>query len=174
MDVSIDFREENILPKERFLFIDALLEFEFPKSVNELRRDRYPKRSDEEFCLIQQEFKSFIREYDNPNLISVGMFMSYANINLPKTYEIIFDINDKSRYWEQKVIVKYAYNYRDIFHADLWKGHSSHIIIEVIGKPPVLFNELNVNYKSKSKTLIGLCSKFDWEFIKNISNKSSE
>ena len=166
MGFTVDIREENVLPQERFLLIDSLIKFDFPKSIDELKRNRYPKKLDEEFEVIKQEFELFIREIKNPNLISVGMYHSYANINLPKTYDIIFDITNKSRFWKQKVIVKYAYNYRDIFHSDLWQGHSSHLIIEVIGAVPVLFNELNTGFESKSKSLIGLCSESDWEFIK--------
>lgn len=167
MNFQINISEEQILPENRFLIIDSQYDFEFPKSIDELKRERYPKKNDSEFDFIKQEFESFIRESDNPNLISVGMFQSYADINLPKTYDVIFDIRDKNRYWYQKTIVKYAYNYKDIFHADLWQGHSSHLIIEIIGKPPILFNELQINHKGSSKTWIGLCSKYDWEIIKS-------
>ena len=64
--------------------------------------------------------------------------------------------------------MKYAYNYRDIFHANLWQGHSSHIIIELIGKPPTIFEELPTNHKNENnkRTVIGICSESDWEVIK--------
>ncbi|PPZ92784.1 hypothetical protein C3729_01900 [Cloacibacterium normanense] len=172
MKFMINVSEEQILPEEKFLLIDSLYDFEFPKCINELKRERYSKKSDEEFELIKQEFESFLRENENPNLISVGMYKSYADINLPKTYDVIFDIRNKSRFWYQKTIVKYAYNYKDIFHTDLWQGHSSHLIIEIIGKPPIIFNELNINYKDTNKTCIGLCNKFDWEFIKQKNNNA--
>ena len=167
MNFQINVSEEQILPENRFLFIDSLYDFKFPKSINELNRKRYSKKTDAEFELIKQEFESFIRENENPNLISVGIFQSYADINLPKTYEVIFDIKDKNRFWYQKTIIKYAYNYKDIFHTDLWQGHSSHLIIEVIGKSPSIFSELQINHSGNSKALIGLCSKFDWEIIKS-------
>lgn len=169
MSFIINVNEENVLPKERFLIIDSLYTFEFPKSIDELKRNRYSHKSDEEFESIKQEFKSLVREYENSNLISVGMFKSYADINLPKVYEIIFDLYNKDRFWKQKTIVKYAYNYKDVFHADLWQGHSSHLIIEVIGKPPILFDELPLNHikENDKKTAIGLCSEHDWEIIKN-------
>ena len=167
MKFSKNVNEEKIKPEDRFLLIDTLYTFEFPKLMNELKRDRYPKKTDEEFNLIKQEFESLIRETENPNLISVGIFKSYADMNLPKAYDIIFDVKNKNRFWKQKTIVKYAYNYQDIFHADLWQGHSSHLIIEVIGKLPILFNELQVNHKGNNNTWIGLCSEFDWKTIKN-------
>ncbi|PKB43044.1 hypothetical protein AX016_1226 [Cellulophaga sp. RHA19] len=167
MSLIINVNEELVQSEERFLIIDSLYSFEFPKSVDELNRNRYPE-TDEEFELIKQEFESFIRENKNPNLYSVGMYKSYADMNLPKSYEIIFDINNKERFWKQKTVVKYAYNYRDIFHANLWQGHSSHLIIEVIGKPPILFDELPMNHKNEDnkRTIIGICSEFDWEFIR--------
>ena len=167
MNFTTNVYEEEITPEERYLLIDTIYTFEFPKLVNDLKRDRYPKKSDEEFNLIKQEFESFIRENTNPNLISVGMFKSYADISLPKVYDIIFDFKNKERFWKQKTIVKYAYNYKDIFHCDLWQGHSSHLIIEIIGKPPILFDELQINHMGNNKTWIGLCSEFDWKTIKN-------
>ena len=84
MSFIINVSEENVLPEERFLIIDSLYTFELPKSVDEIKRNRYPNKSDEEFSLIKQEFESLVREYRNSNLISVGMFKSYADMNLPK------------------------------------------------------------------------------------------
>lgn len=161
--------EQQILPAERFLIIDSLYTFEFPKSTDDLKRNRYPHKNDAEFESIKQEFKSFVREHENSNLISVGMYNAYADIHLPKVYEVIFDLHNKDRFWKQKTIVKYAYNFKDVFHADLWRGHSSHLIIEVIGKPPELFEELPTDHKKTSdkKTVLGLCSEHDWEEIKN-------
>ena len=171
MSFIINVNEEQVQPEERFLIIDSLYSFEFPKSVDELNRNLYPN-TDEEFELIKQEFEAFIRENENPNLYSVGMYKSYADLNLPKTYGILFDLNNKERFWKQKIIVKYAYNYRDIFHANLWHGHSSHLIIELIGKPPVLFDELPIdhNRKDNKRTTIGICSEYDWEFIRKKNN----
>lgn len=162
-------REEEVNPENRYLFIDMFCPFNFPDSLDELKRDRYPHKNDDDFELIKQEFLSFLREIENPNLYSVGMFKSYANIPLPKTYDIIFDINNPNLFYKQKTIVKYAYNYRDIFHTDLWNGHSSHLIIEIIGKPPLLFEGLSKNGE-KSRKQIGLCSEYDWQFIKKIDN----
>lgn len=160
-------REEEVNPENRYLFIDMFCPFNFPDSLDDLKRSRYSKISDDNFELIQQEFLSFVRENKNPNLYSVGMFMSYANIPLPKTYDIIFDIDNHETFYKQKTIVKYAYNYNDIFHADLWYGHSSHLIIEIIGKPPLLFEQLSENPEKKTRKKIGLCSEYDWQFIKN-------
>jgi len=172
MSFIINANEQRLQPEERLLIIDSLYSFEFPKSVDELKRNRYPQ-TDEEFELIKQEFESFIRENKNPNLYSVGMYKSYADMHLPKAYGVIFDMHNKERFWKQKTIVKYAYNYTDIFHANLWQGHSSHLIIEVIGKPPILFDELPLNHKREDnkRTTIGICSEFDWEYIrkKNIA-----
>ncbi len=95
------------------------------------------------------------------------MFKSYANIDLPKTYNIIFDINNKTRFWKKNIIVKYAYNYTDIFHTDLWYGHSSLVIIEADEKFPPIFEELSSSPQKQSKTIIGLCSEDDWIFIQN-------
>lgn len=73
-----------------------------------------------------------------------------------KFMKFIFDLHNKDRFWKQKTIVKYAYNFKDVFHADLWRGHSSHLIIEVIGKPPELFEELPIDHKkiSDKKTVL--------------------
>lgn len=172
MSLIININEQQIQPEERFLIIDSLYTFEFPKSADDLKRSRYAHLNDAAFESIKQEFKSFVREHENPNLISVGMYRAYADIHLPKVFEIIFDFHNKDRFWKQKTIVKYAYNFRDVFHADLWQGHSSHIIIEVIGKPPSLFEELPINHKKTSdkKAILGLCSENDWEAIrKNIA-----
>lgn len=167
MNFSVNISEEQISPENRFLLIDSLYTFEFPNSLTELKRERYPNKNDEEFNLIKQEFESFLRESKKNNLISVGMFKSYADIYLPKVYDIIFDVKNRNRFWKQKTVVKYAYNYRDVFHADLWQGHSSHLIIEVIGQPPILFNELQINHKGNTNTWIGLCAESDWKIIKD-------
>ena len=168
MSFIMNVSEEQILPENKFLIIDSLYTFEFPKTIDQLNKNRYPNTSDEDFELIKQEFESLVRENNNPNLISVGNYKSYADIHLPKVYEIIFDLYNKERFWKQKTIVKYAYNYRDVFHANLWQGHSCHLIIEIIGKLPILFEELPINHNREDnrKTVIGICSERDWEIIK--------
>lgn len=170
MSKNIDFRkfdEDNISHKERYLIIDCLIPFKFPVSVGELKRERYPKKTDIEFETLLHDFSLFIEEKNSSNFLSIGMFKSYANMDLPKTYNIIFDVNDKTRFWKEDIIIKYAYNYTDIFHTDLWYGHSSHLIIEANEKFPPIFEELSSNPRERSKTIIGLCSEEDWIFIQN-------
>lgn len=165
---SIKFGEDEISPKERYLTIDCLIPFEFPVSISDLKRERYSKKTDSEFETLLQDFTLFIEESNSSNFLSVGMYRSYANIDLPKTYNIIFDTNDKTRFWKGDIILKYAYNYTDIFHTDLWYGHSSHLIIEANEKFPSIFDELSFSHREKSKTIIGLCCEEDWSFIQNV------
>lgn len=109
-----------------------------------------------------------------PKLLSVGIGYSYANIELPKTYEVIFDTNDFERFWECKTIVIAAENYRKI-HWDLWRGHHSRCFIEILGEIPDIFNELPIWGKgSKTHHGIGLCTKFDWNNIKKKNITSAE
>lgn len=164
----IKFGEDKISPEERYLIIDCLAPFKFPTSANDLKRERYTKSTDAEFEVLLRDFNLFIEESNSSNFLSVGMYKSYANIDLPKTYNIIFDINDKKRVWKEDIIVKYAYNYRDIFHTDLWYGHSSHLIIEANKKFPQIFEELSSPPLQKSRTLIGVCDQNDWSIIQKL------
>jgi hypothetical protein len=165
---EINWENELIIePVERYLRIQDKIPFNFPTDSNFLTRDRYKNFSDAEFDSLKQEFNSLLRERDNKNLLSLGISYSYANINLPKTYDIIFDTRDTTKFWEQKTIVRFAFNYRVIFHTDLWRGHHSHCLIEIIGQIPSIFDELPDN--NGGQTLhkgIGLCSRYDWQFVR--------
>ncbi len=106
-----------------------------------------------------------------PNILSVAVDYSYGNIELPKTYDIIFDRNDLSRFWECKTIVLATENSRKI-HWDLWRGHHSRCFIEVLGELPNIFDELPIlGEKTKTYPCIGLCSKYDWKNIKKKNMK---
>jgi len=169
-EMSWEF-ENNIDPANRYLRILNQIPFDIYKDSKSLKRQSYENLTDEKFKRINQEFKSIIKEVHNENVLSVGISYSYANINLPKTYDIIFDTRDYTKFWKQKTIVKGAFNYRDIFHPDLWKGHHSHCIIEVIGDIPEIFNELPLNNGGRNThSGIGICTEFDWNIIKKIKN----
>ena len=89
----------------------------------------------------------------------------YANIELPKCYEIIFDIKNKSNFWESKVIIHTSENSRKI-HWDLWRGHSALCQIEFINSIPPIIDELPFNDGGMTQHRgIGLCSKYDWRNI---------
>jgi len=168
-EVSWEF-ENDIDPANRYLRILDQISFDIYKDSNSLKRESYENLTDEKFKRINQEFKSIIKEIHNENILSVGISYSYANINLPKTYDIIFDTRDYTKFWKQKTIVKGAFNYRDIFHPDLWRGHHSHCLIEVIGDIPEIFNELPKNNGGLDMHPgIGLCTEFDWNIIKKQS-----
>ncbi|WP_298137551.1 hypothetical protein [Flavobacterium sp.] len=160
--------EQDIEPINRFILIQDKIPFSIPTNMEFLKRETYDKHSDKEFEKLQQEFNLLLNEQDNKKLLSVGISYCYGYIVLPKTYEIIFDTRDLSKYWEQKTIVKYAFNFKNYFHTDLWRGYHSHCLIEVIGDIPEIFNELPNN--DGGNTLhkgIGLCTKYDWQYIKN-------
>jgi hypothetical protein len=163
--------EQDIEPIERYILVQDKIPFGMPANIEFLKREKYEKYSDTEFEKLKQEYTNLVKEKDNEKLLSVGISYCYGNIVLPKTYDIIFDIRDLTRYWEQKTVIKYAFNYRNYFHTDLWRGHHSHCLIEVIGEPPEIFNELPNN--DGGQTLhkgIGLCTKFDWRYIKEKNN----
>jgi hypothetical protein len=163
-ELSWDY-ELDIEPIERFTLIRDLIPFNFPETIDSLKKERYSNYSEQDFTALKQEYTSLLLERNNPNILSVGISTSYANINLPKVYDIIFDIRDLSKFIEQKTIVKCAYNFRTLFHTDLWRGYHSHCLIEVLGDIPEIFNELPQNGFGEHDG-IGLCTKYDWEFIK--------
>ena len=153
---------------ERYILVQDKVPFTFPINMDFLERNRYSRLSDVEFEKLKQEFNSFLKEKDNENLLSVGISYCYANVVLPKTYDIIFDTRDLTNFWEQKAIIRYAFNYRTLFHTDLWRGHHSHCFIEIIGNIPDIFEELPTNDGGRSLHKgIGLCTKYDWQYIKN-------
>lgn len=162
--------EMDIEPIQRFLIIQDKISIDFCSNLKALNKDRYNRLSDIEYRIIDAEYNSFLKEIESPNLLSVGISYSYANINLPKTYDIIFDCGNLDRFWEQKSVVKYAFNFRTLFHTDLWRGHHSHCFIEILGEIPNIFEELPNN--DGGKTLhkgIGLCTKYDWQYIRKYS-----
>lgn len=167
IEINWDY-EQNIEPIERYIRIQDKIPFSMPTNMSFLKRDKYRNsHSDKKFEGLQQEFRLLLNEKDNKRLLSIGISYCYGDIVLPKTYDIIFDTRDFTKYWEQKTIVKYAFNFEDYFHTDLWRGYPSHCLIEVIGDIPEIFNELPNN--DGGMTLhkgIGLCTKYDWQYIK--------
>jgi hypothetical protein len=160
--------ELDIEPIERYIIIQDKIPFNFPANMEFLSREKYDKLSDIEFEKLKQEFGSLLKEKDNKRLLSVGISYCYGDVVLPKTYDIIFDTRDLTKVWEQKTIIKYAFNYRTYFHTDLWRGHHSHCLIEIIGDIPEIFNELpNNNGGMTLHKGIGLCTKYDWQYIKD-------
>lgn len=100
------------------------------------------------------------------NHFRVGIDCSYANIELPKKYDIIFDLERVENYSETQTIIHNAKN-AGKWHWDLYLGHHSECIIEILGEIPKLF--ANVENFESSKTnyrRIGICNKENWEIIK--------
>lgn len=161
--------ELDIEPSNRFATIHGFIPFDIYDASKSLDRDKYEHFSDEEFLNLNQEFKSIIRDIDHKNILSVDLRYAYANVLLPKAYDIIFDVKNPSRYWKKKTIIKCAFNYRDIFHTELWRGHSSHCLIEIIGEIPEIIKELPyISIKDhKYHHGIGFCTEYDWNYIKN-------
>jgi len=161
--------ELDIEPSKRFAIINGLLPFNIYSESKTLDRNRYKHFSDEEFLNLNQEFKSIINDINNENILSVDLNYAYANVLLPKAYDIIFDVKNPKRFWKQKTIIKCAFNFRDIFHMELWRGHSSHCLIEIIGGIPEIINELpDLTVKdNKFHNGIGFCTEYDWNYIKD-------
>ena len=151
-----------------YLLIHDKIPFVFPENDSFLKREKYSRLTDDEFAILNHEFNSFLKEKENPNLLSLGIGYCYGDIKLPQVYDVIFDTVDRTRYWEQKTIARYAFNYRTHFHTDLWKGHSAHCFIEIIGSIPEIFDEFPEN--NGGLTLhkgIGLCTNEEWFYLKN-------
>ena len=161
--------ELDIEPSNRFAIVNGLLPFDMYDESKVLDRNRYENISDEEFLNLNQEFKSIIDKVNNENILSVDLNYAYANVLLPKAYDIIFDVKNPKKFWKKKTIIKCAFNYRDIFHMELWRGHSSQCLIEIIGEIPEIINELtDVTIKgNKYHSGIGFCTEYDWNYIKN-------
>tara|TARA_R110002072_G_scaffold14272_4_gene59493 strand:- start:35 stop:871 length:837 start_codon:yes stop_codon:yes gene_type:complete len=158
--------DEEMDPRRRIIHINDIIPYNTPH-ITDLKRSEYEKFSDEKFKQITQEFKSFLLDLNNKKLISVGVFIAYANIQLPKAYDILFDLRNKERFWKVKSIIRYAFNYRDFFHTDLWAGHHSHCFVEIIGQVPEIVNEIKHKTLDEFHPGIGLCTAHDWNFIKN-------
>lgn len=134
-------------------------------TFEELANEYKDNDSQKEYLLIhQQEFIEFINNRANNKLFSFGISYAYANLELPKVYDIIFDIKDTTRFWKVKTIVRYAFNYRTLFHTNLWRGHHSHCYIEIVGDVPPIFEELT--FEENAHLQIGLTTQYDWEFVK--------
>lgn len=166
IELSWDY-ELNIDPKDRFIKIWDKIPFKLENSKSQLSRDTYNKLSEQEFRALEQEYMSLKSDWNNGNLLSVGISYCYSDIQLPKVYDIVFDTKNTERFWKIKTVVKYAYNFRTFFHTDLWRGHHSHCLIEVIGDIPEIFSELPQNDGGRTTHHgIGLCSEYDWQFIR--------
>lgn len=96
----------------------------------------------------------------------IGIDCSYANIELPKKYDIIFDLENVDNYSETQTIIHNARN-SGRWHWDLYLGHHSECIIEILGKTPKHFED--VEFLERGKThyyRVGICNKENWEIIK--------
>jgi hypothetical protein len=158
--------ELDINPKQRFLTILNRIDDKELQSITlkELSlRFQDNNKAQEYFRIHQQEFFEFTSNRTNKKLFSFGISHSYANIELPKVYDIVFDIRDTSRFWKTKTIVRYAFNSRTFFHTDLWRGHHSHCYIEIVGDIPPIFDELT--FDENRQLQIGLTTQYDWEFV---------
>ena len=166
MKVSWEF-ETDIDPAQRYIQIWDKIPFKDEVSQLSLSRKKYERLGDDEFSALEQEFESFKRDWSSGRLMSVGIGYAYANVQLPKVYDIVFDTKNRDRFWKIKTIVRYAFNYRDLFHTDLWRGHHSHCMIEIVGDVPDIFDELEFNNEGeRTHHGIGLCTEEDWRYIK--------
>lgn len=161
-DYELDINVEN-----RYLRLLNHIPFELTEKDAPFR-ERHKNKDDDEFEGIRQEFENFKRDYAAGNLHSVGISYAYANINLPKVYDIIFHVGDEVIFQKKKTILKYAFNYRHFFHTDLWRGHHSHCFLEIIGDVPEIFDKIP-SHPKESKQLIGLSTEYDWQYVqKNV------
>lgn len=167
-EISWDF-ELNIDPKDRVIQILDKIPFKINNLNARLPRDKYAKLDERKFRALEQEYESLKSDWVNGYLMSVGISYSYSDIQLPKVYDIVFDIENTERFWKTKTIIKYAFNFRTFFHTDLWRGHHSHCLIEVVGDEPEIFNELSENDGGRTTyNRLGLCSEYDWQFIRKM------
>lgn len=165
--------ELDIKPENRYLPILNKIEDNYLKTASfEELESKFTNEKQKEYIRIhQQELLEFTKKREEIKLLSLGISHAYANIELPKVYDIVFDINDTTKFWKTKTIVRYAFNYRTLFHTDLWRGHHSHCFIEIVGDIPPIFEKLTTQENSQFK--IGLTTQYDWEFVNPFLTKSN-
>jgi len=171
--MAIGKPESKIPPEDRFITIRDKIPLDkidykggllFRRWLNE--REVY-NISDQEFNDITKVFLAIEEDAKKENILSVGISFSYADIPLPKTYDIIFDTKHPNKFWEQKIIVRGAYDHQYFFN-ELWSGFSTtHCLIQVVGEIPNIFNELP-NGEYSLDFGIGLCTKEDWPYVKTL------
>ena len=116
---------------------------------------------------LEQDIEHLLSRITKPQVHSLLVYGAYGNLTLPKTFEVIYNIDNKEQFWEQKSVILAAINYRNCVHWDLWRGHHSHCFIEIYGEAPSLIQQLSPHDQiKKGSPRIALCSKHNWQFIR--------
>ncbi|WP_133273648.1 hypothetical protein [Hymenobacter radiodurans] len=116
-----------------------------------------------EFPPAYSHFKKYLT---SPRWASVTTDYCYADIDLPKFYDYIFELNNPNRYWQQRTVVRHAFLYHHKINR-LEHGHAMHCLIEFPDNDaPLIFSELPINDGGVTMhSGIGLCTAGDWEYI---------
>jgi hypothetical protein len=106
-----------------------------------------------------------------PNEIVVLTMYAYADIELPKRFDTVFEIENPDNFEEVSVQIRYAI-FNGYAPVDLIShGHKHILVLEFIDSVPAIFNLLQpFNDKTRmsaSEGQLGLCSKSDFQAIKN-------
>ena len=158
---------EDISPEDRYLLITNQVQAHLP--TREAILAYYASKEDwrNDIPALEQDIDHLLSRISKPQVHSLLVYGAYGNLTLPKTFEIIYNIDNKGQFWEQKSVVLAAINYRNCVHWDLWRGHHSHCFIEIYGEAPSLIRQLPPHDQiKKDSPRIALCSKHDWQFIR--------
>ena len=161
---------EDISPENRYLLItNKVLTQETQLPTREAILAYYASKENwrNDIPALEQDIDHLLSRISKPQVHSLLVYGAYGNLPLPKTFEIIYNVDDKEQFWEQKSVVLAAINYRNCVHWDLWRGHHSHCFIEIYGEAPPIIEQLPPHDQVvKGSPRLSLCSKHDWQFIR--------
>lgn len=115
--------------------------------------------------------EAFLKRPKSKNDIAVFTTYAYADIAIPRTFDVIFDYNNVDNYVESRFTVVYSFNYAiTFFYLFEWidHGHRHICVLEFENEIPSILNSLpNIQVDTSGQIRICFCQKQDFEAIRN-------
>jgi len=147
---------------ERYLFAYGYFSDELIAAYKEKCMARHEGKPKSE---VYQNFINWVRQ---ENEIAVFTLYAYADLQVPKTFDIIFQIDNPENYVKEEYLLT-----QSIFEAwfpseSIDHGHKHLCILKFNGKIPAIMKLLDVELgqSTLNRNGLGFCSSIDFEKIK--------
>ncbi len=144
--------ETQAEPYERYLFAYGYFSDELIAAYKEKCMTRHEGKPKSE---VYQNFINWVRQ---ENEIAVFTLYAYADLPVPKTFDIIFQIDNPENYVKEEYMLTQSIDH----------GHKHLCILKFNGKIPAIMKLLDVELgqSTLNRNGLGFCSSIDFEKIK--------
>jgi hypothetical protein len=156
--------EKEIDPSKRYLLCDSVIS---DKTLAIVKSDVRRFMKDREKDTTYHQFINWIPQQNEMVVLSL---YAYADMPIPKQYNIIFQIGQPENYISADFTITQAIINGWTSVRELGYGHKHIIIIQFPKGIPSIFDILpvfSVERNIRKEYQLGLCTKFDFESIRN-------